>query len=202
MCDTSYDDLMGLKQGSPPFTPPEACDHHANTINGKALDIWCLGVTLFCFLHGRLPFEVSDGNILELFQLILHSEPVYFAISDSAKALLTRMLKKYAYQRIKLSQIKTHDWVTLNGDWPMLSKEENCTVIELTPEEVENAVTSMGTFTRFIHRVKKAASFRSKSPNGDSDSKRDTSSLSRCSSPGISQDYLDSGFNINKSSRK
>ncbi|CAJ0902358.1 1940_t:CDS:2, partial [Entrophospora sp. SA101] len=51
--------------GSPAFMAPELC-------KGKAADIWSMGVTLYCLVFGRLPFE--KDNILELYESIKNDD--------------------------------------------------------------------------------------------------------------------------------
>lgn len=43
--------------GSPAFHPPELCSTDRVDINGPAADIWAMGVTLYCLVFGRLPFN-------------------------------------------------------------------------------------------------------------------------------------------------
>ena len=35
---------------------PEECDPDNSSFGGKAIDVWALGVTMFCLLYGRTPF--------------------------------------------------------------------------------------------------------------------------------------------------
>jgi serine/threonine protein kinase len=53
---------------------------------GKAIDVWALGVTLYCFLYGRVPFESPSGNTYEVYHRIRTDE--YGA--DAHKAPCTR----------------------------------------------------------------------------------------------------------------
>lgn len=77
---------------------------------GKPLDIWALGVTLYCFVHGHCPFE--SHNVLELYQKIIH-EPIMISndLSDNLKDLLNGILKKKPTKRMTLNDIRKHPWV-------------------------------------------------------------------------------------------
>lgn len=108
------------------------------SFKGKSVDIWALGITLYCLLHGHCPFQ--DHNIITLYEKILKDEIVYASeLSENAVNLLKTMLCREASTRIKLTDIKLHPWVTNNGTWPMLTTEENCVFEEVTEEEVRNA---------------------------------------------------------------
>ncbi|EGG11108.1 uncharacterized protein MELLADRAFT_29246, partial [Melampsora larici-populina 98AG31] len=69
----SNDQALRKTEGSPAFMAPELCS--PNTFGkgerpgvGKGIDIWALGVTLFCLLFGRTPFKAP--NEYELFNVI------------------------------------------------------------------------------------------------------------------------------------
>ncbi|KAL2916047.1 hypothetical protein HK105_204471 [Polyrhizophydium stewartii] len=135
------DDEEGMpnnKNGSPLYCPPEACLGETRKLNGKSLDIWSLGVTLYCFVHGRCPWE--DESVVELCRMIVNeSFAVSDTLSDTLKDLLYRMMEKNPKNRIQLPQIKVHAWVTNNGKEPMMSTDENCVFEDVTEEEVAQA---------------------------------------------------------------
>jgi len=120
-------------------------------MKGKAVDIWALGVTLYCFVHGCCPFE--DTNVLNLCKKI-EEDPVVYSptISPELKDLLSKMLQKDPDKRITIPEIKHHNWVTENNKNPMMSTEENCIYEEITEEEIENAVQPA---FMFVSKVKK-----------------------------------------------
>jgi serine/threonine protein kinase len=119
--------MMLNKNGSPSFTAPEACSSKSLQINGKSLDVWSLGVTLYCFVHGNCPFEVNDDNIFELYRKITHDLVIYNDdLSYDLKDLLGKMLEREPSKRITIPCIKEHSWTTLKGKDPMMSTEKNC----------------------------------------------------------------------------
>ena len=60
--------------GTPAFTPPECLNTGASgDFSGKAVDIWSLGVTLFCLVTGRLPFP--GATVVEVYDKINREDP-------------------------------------------------------------------------------------------------------------------------------
>uniref|UniRef100_A0A0N5CG47 calcium/calmodulin-dependent protein kinase n=1 Tax=Strongyloides papillosus TaxID=174720 RepID=A0A0N5CG47_STREA len=128
--------------GAPAFMAPEALTEDASHFySGRAQDIWSLGITLFCFVFGKVPFW--DDYIIALHKKIktqpleIPNEPI---ISDSLKDLLNGILKKDPGHRLMLGEIKNHPWVTKDNKYPMLSEEENCHLVTVTEEEIKNCV--------------------------------------------------------------
>jgi serine/threonine protein kinase len=77
----------------------------------KAIDIWALGVTLYCFVFGRCPF-IADTEF-ELFNIIPRkplsfpdSVPGRETIDAGLKDLLSRLLEKDVFKRITLKEVK------------------------------------------------------------------------------------------------
>lgn len=101
--------------GTPAFFAPELC--YAGDSCGKrpriskAIDVWALGVTLFCFIFGQCPFTASTE--FELFDTIPTQpltfpsvDQVGFQIDDDLKDLLCKLLEKNPEKRITLDQVK------------------------------------------------------------------------------------------------
>uniref|UniRef100_A0A8C7XBQ3 calcium/calmodulin-dependent protein kinase n=1 Tax=Oryzias sinensis TaxID=183150 RepID=A0A8C7XBQ3_9TELE len=101
------DALLTSTVGTPAFLAPEALSETRKNFSGKALDVWAMGVTLYCFVFGVCPF--MDERILSLHQKI-KTQPVVIPeradISDDLKDLLFKMLEKNPETRITVPQIK------------------------------------------------------------------------------------------------
>ncbi|XP_028321169.1 calcium/calmodulin-dependent protein kinase kinase 1b isoform X2 [Gouania willdenowi] len=135
------DALLSGTVGTPAFMAPESMSEHEQSFSGKAIDVWAMGVTLYCFLYGTCPFY--DEYIVSLHNKI-KNEPVDFPdmpwTSDDVKELIERMLDKNPETRITIPEMKLHPWVTENGSNPLPLEEEHCTAVEVTDEEVQNSV--------------------------------------------------------------
>uniref|UniRef100_A0A3Q4I4J7 calcium/calmodulin-dependent protein kinase n=1 Tax=Neolamprologus brichardi TaxID=32507 RepID=A0A3Q4I4J7_NEOBR len=135
------DALLSSTAGTPAFMAPETMTEHEQSFSGKALDVWAMGVTLYCFVFGMCPFY--DEYIVYLHNKI-KNKPVEFPetplISNELKELIERMLEKNPETRITIPEIKLHPWVTENGANPLPLEEEHCTVVEVTEEEVQNSI--------------------------------------------------------------
>jgi [calcium/calmodulin-dependent protein kinase] kinase len=140
------DALLTNTAGTPAFTAPESLSQQTNSTpySGKAADIWSLGVTLYCLVVGKVPFQ--GENVPSVYEKIKTEDievPDSANLSSELKELVGLMLIKDPLSRITLQQIKAHPWVTGYGVYPMLDEEENCTLIEVTEDDVENSVRSI-----------------------------------------------------------
>ncbi|XP_038830152.1 calcium/calmodulin-dependent protein kinase kinase 1-like isoform X3 [Salvelinus namaycush] len=135
------DALLSSSAGTPAFMAPEMMTDHEQSFTGKALDVWAMGVTLYCFVYGKCPF--IDEYIIGLHNKI-RNRPVEFPdtpeVCKELKELIIRMLDKNPDTRITIPEIKEHPWVTEDGTDLLPLEEEHCTVVEVTEEEVQNSI--------------------------------------------------------------
>lgn len=147
--------------GTPAFFAPELCSSVENNPLDerritKAIDVWALGVTLYCLIFGQCPFIASTE--FELFDIIPTAPLAFpFPISSDLQDLLSRLLEKDSTERITLDQVKHHPWVLedledpsvwLNESDPKLYK-----AVHITEDDLSKAVTIMDKLRKSIHRI-------------------------------------------------
>ncbi|KAJ7995601.1 hypothetical protein DPEC_G00246280, partial [Dallia pectoralis] len=135
------DALLYSSAGTPAFMAPEMMTDYEQSFSGKALDVWALGITLYCFIYGKCPFY--DEYIIGLHNKI-RNRPVEFPnmpkICIRLKNLIGRMLDKNPDSRITIPEIKENPWVTKGGTDLLPLEEDHCTVVEVTEEDVLNSI--------------------------------------------------------------
>uniref|UniRef100_A0A8C6YNK3 non-specific serine/threonine protein kinase n=1 Tax=Nothoprocta perdicaria TaxID=30464 RepID=A0A8C6YNK3_NOTPE len=97
------DAQLSSTAGTPAFMAPEAISDTGKSFSGKALDVWAMGITLYCFVYGKCPF--IDEYILGLHNRI-KNKPVEFPEDKELKELILRMLDKNPETRITVPEIK------------------------------------------------------------------------------------------------
>ncbi|XP_068585589.1 calcium/calmodulin-dependent protein kinase kinase 1 isoform X2 [Cebidichthys violaceus] len=135
------DAMLSSTAGTPAFMAPETLSDARKSFSGKALDVWAMGVTLYCFVFGKCPF--IDEYILALHNKIrtrLVDFPETPKISEELRTLVLQMLDKNPDTRITIPEIKMDQWVTQGGMEPLPLEEEHCSVVEVTEEDIQNSV--------------------------------------------------------------
>ncbi|KAI8831337.1 hypothetical protein BJ741DRAFT_322042 [Chytriomyces cf. hyalinus JEL632] len=142
MFSEGEDDQIHDKNTSPLFCPPEACRMDSDgptAVHGFPFDVWSMGVTLFCLVHGYCPFE--DDCLPDLYNKICNDMPIISeTLSQELNLLITAMLDKNPNLRPTIKQIRSDPWVLNYGSEPLISEEENCITEDVTEEDIRNAV--------------------------------------------------------------
>ena len=162
--ETQDDVELAKTAGTPAFLAPELCGTEGKNMKVTyKIDIWALGVTLYCFVFGCLPFYADSEY--QLFQNICHDDvkfpdmtrwrvatPLTDHEFQMAKDLILKLLDKNPETRLEVEDIKKHPFV-LEGlpgqrwqdDDKYLDKNKK---IKVSSEEVDDAVVGMGSRIR------------------------------------------------------
>jgi len=131
------DDKMNRTVGTTAFMAPEMTtgDEYLPT----PIDIWAVGITLYCFVYGTPPF--LGENLVGTYDLIQHSEVSFpKPINRDLEDLIRKLLDKEPKTRITVPQIKVHPWVTKNGTAPLQDVKPP---IELENQDIKGAVSHL-----------------------------------------------------------
>lgn len=158
--------------GTPAFFAPELChtlfadDAPAPPPVTHKIDIWALGVTLYCLLFGRVPFNAESE--FKLFDVIVNSPVTFPESPDSfhsplpvseeefalAKDLLRHILEKNSDDRYDILNIKAHPFVLIDLEEDVDKLKEffllnaHDSPGSLLPDEADSAVVGVG------HRIR------------------------------------------------
>ena len=112
------DDNIGKKvRSTDHFRPPEACKLNEKDVEekedikdlqGKPIDIWALGITLYILAYKKFPFESENNNIFELYEKINKSKiefPDFPKRCGRIKCLIEKCLEKNPEKRITAERL-------------------------------------------------------------------------------------------------
>ncbi|KAG0737301.1 hypothetical protein G6F23_010430 [Rhizopus arrhizus] len=156
--DQETDRELEETAGTPAFFAPELCCIREDNHITKAIDVWALGVTLYCLLYGQCPFNaLTEYELFEIIPTAPLEFPDGFETSESLKDLLLKLMEKDPEKRITLEQVKHHPWVIedlSNPDiWFKEADPKQHKAVEVTEEDLTHAVTVMDRFKRTIRRL-------------------------------------------------
>lgn len=104
------DDTLHRTLGTPAYLSPEICE--GGQYRGRAADIWALGVSLYSFVYGEMPFK--GESLFDLYESIAAAEiefPQHVPLSIELQDLLLRMMCKDPNIRISADELLQHPWV-------------------------------------------------------------------------------------------
>ena len=102
--------LFSTSCGSPWYAAPEI---FLNQDYGFGVDVWSAGIVMYAMLHGSLPFHSENTN--KLVQMVTSEDPSFErGLSSECVDLLKKMLEKNPEQRITISEVKKHTWLSCN----------------------------------------------------------------------------------------
>lgn len=130
-------------EGTTYFYAPEMCKDDVDycTFEAFPLDIWALGITLYCLAFLELPFKSKDNDYSELINNILIQDVIFpntREISKDLKELIVMMLHKDPDRRPTSKQLINNVWLNKNRDHLDTINQED--VIKVSEEEIEQSL--------------------------------------------------------------
>eukprot|EP00301_Raphidiophrys_heterophryoidea_P023743 c7508_g1_i1.p1 GENE.c7508_g1_i1~~c7508_g1_i1.p1 ORF type:complete len:465 (+),score=131.12 c7508_g1_i1:184-1395(+) len=115
----SQADLLHTTCGTPNYVAPEVLADKG--YDGKAADVWSMGVILYVLLAGYLPFDEPTPQLL--FKKVSRAEyTVPKTFSQEAKDMIGKILVPDPKRRLTIEQIKQEPWFKkYNNDTPLVS---------------------------------------------------------------------------------
>ncbi|KAJ2723883.1 hypothetical protein GGI07_002346 [Coemansia sp. Benny D115] len=159
LLDEHGDKVKG-STGTPAFMAPELCQS-ASEVSGEAADIWSLGVCLYGFIYGTLPFQGT--SVFEVIDSISAGDLRFPGPHDEDLIdLLTRMLERNPDTRITIEEIREHPWVTCKGTVPLVGKQENCEnyIEDITQQDIDSVIQPIFDIMPVIMAMAKLRRFR------------------------------------------
>ncbi|GAB1864829.1 Serine/threonine-protein kinase PLK4 [Camponotus japonicus] len=106
--------------GTPNYISPEVATRSSH---GPEADVWSLGCMLYTLLVGKPPFD-TDAVKSTLTRVVMADYIMPSYLSDNAKDLIEKLLKKNPKERIRLRDIHKHPFIT-NIERNRLYNEKN-----------------------------------------------------------------------------
>lgn len=109
------DTISYSSTGTPAFMAPELLKKVPQSqaqCSPTSVDLWSMGVTLYCLTYGHLPFEKS--SLLDLYADIQHSKVTHPTTDDVDPLLvdlINQLLVKNPHERITMEGLKSHPWM-------------------------------------------------------------------------------------------
>jgi len=93
--------------GTLDYLPPEMIE---GNLHDEKVDLWSLGVLTYEFLVGKPPFEAENNS--ETYKRICRVDLRFPShVSEDARDLIIKLLRKNPEDRLSLDKVMTHKWV-------------------------------------------------------------------------------------------
>lgn len=136
--------ILDKVEGTTFFFAPEMCKDDVDecTFEAFPLDIWALGITLYCLVYLELPFKSKNNDYSELIKNILTQEVIFpntREVSIDLKELIRSMLHKDPEKRLTSKQLMNNDWLNKDRDCLKNSMKQD-EIIKVSEEEIEQSL--------------------------------------------------------------
>lgn len=120
--ETDRRTLLHTTCGTPNYVAPEVLADKG--YDGAMADTWSIGVILFVFLAGFLPFD--EATMSALFKKIARADFTYPSwFTEDAKDLIGKILVVDPKQRLSIPQIRAHPWWKKDGPYATEDPTQN-----------------------------------------------------------------------------
>ena len=110
-------DIVNAGEGTYHFMAPEKCDPDIDEYHGKPLDVWSLGVTLYCLLFLELPFNgKTEHLIMEDIRTRELEIPKTREVSPELIEILLQLCEKDPEKRITLEKLFENECFLLDEE--------------------------------------------------------------------------------------
>lgn len=116
-CNRDHRSLASSRVGTLTYMAPEVMLNDTRDVpySARKADIWSCGVVLFALVVGRYPFEVKNGNVIQLLHSMQNRRyELPFSLSRECKELITEMLDPDDELRITMPEILAHPWFSVD----------------------------------------------------------------------------------------
>lgn len=164
--------------GTPHYMAPELVTGHGY---GLAADYWTMGIMLFEFMFGYVPFGDDESDPYSIYERVIERRlvfPQWVDNKNKVKEFIGQLLSKNSASRLggSFEKFKAHPWfIGLNWD-KITTKELKAPYIPTLGSldlEIENAINNVKNLEDFISKIENAEdipkSKRKSSPSGNWD---------------------------------
>jgi len=133
----SRQQLLHTTCGTPNYVAPEVLADKG--YDGRAADVWSIGVILYVLLAGFLPFD--EPTMSALFRKIQKAEfsyPSWF--SAPVRKILDAILVEDPEKRATLDDLLNDEWTKEDGDVPATKAEMKASAIDADQGDIDNAI--------------------------------------------------------------